>query len=151
MDRNTILSSLISDYQSYSASDARATVEKVLKHSGNSSDIKRRADINREVVLFRFLTGDPIVEVGAIKPIELNQDLEALIYVEQGESHSIKEARYDRLLDLSDQLIDWSTQVSGPDINSNVLTLSLESVGTTQEQNGLLFTTLRFQTILKIQ
>lgn len=151
MDRNSILSSFISDYKTYSASDGRETVEKVLKHSGNSADIKRRADISREVVLFRYLTGDPIVEVGQIKPIEINQDLEVLVYVEQGESHSIKEARYNRLLDLADQLIDWSTQVSGADINSDVLALSLESVGTTQEQNGLLFTTLRFQTILKIQ
>ncbi len=50
MDRNAILSGYASNFGSYSSSDARPTVEKVLKYSGNSFDIQKRGDIKREVV-----------------------------------------------------------------------------------------------------
>lgn len=151
MDRNLILSSLISSFQSYSASDSRQTVEKVLKNSGDVVDIRQRADIKREVVVFRYLNGTPIVNINEVKPLELEQQIEVLIYVEQGDSHSIKEARYDRLLELSDQLIDWATATSGSTINSDVYTITLNNVGRTVEQDGLIATTLTFQSILKLQ
>lgn len=151
MDRNLILSSLISSFESYSNSDARSTVEKVLKNSGDVVDIKQRADIKREVVVFRYLNGTPIVNINEVKPLELEQQIEVLIYVEQGDSHSIKEARYDRLLELSDQLIDWATATSGSTINSDVYTITLSNVGRTVEQDGLIATTLTFQSILKLQ
>jgi len=151
LDRNLILSSLISSFESYSNSDARSTVEKVLKNSGDVVDIKQRADIKREVVVFRYLNGTPIVNINEVKPLELEQQIEVLIYVEQGDSHSIKEARYDRLLELSDQLIDWATATSGSTINSDVYTITLSNVGRTVEQDGLIATTLTFQSILKLQ
>jgi len=151
LDRNLILSSLISSFQSYSSSDARPTVEKVLKNSGDVVDIRQRADIKREVVVFRYLNGTPIVNINEVKPLELEQQIEVLIYVEQGDSHSIKEARYDRLLELSDQLIDWATATSGSTINSDVYTITLSNVGRTVEQDGLIATTLTFQSILKLQ
>lgn len=141
----------MSSFQSYSNSDARPTVEKVLKNSTDINDIRQRADIKREVVVFRYLNGAPIVNINEIKPLELEQQIEALIYVEQGDSHSIKEARYDRLLELSDQLIDWATATSGSDINSDAYTLTLVGVGRTIEQDGLIATTLTFQSILKLQ
>jgi len=126
-------------------------VEKVLKNSGDVVDIKQRADIKREVVVFRYLNGTPIVNINEVKPLELEQQIEVLIYVEQGDSHSIKEARYDRLLELSDQLIDWATATSGSTINSDVYTITLSNVGRTVEQDGLIATTLTFQSILKLQ
>lgn len=141
----------MSSFQSYSDSDARPTVEKVLKNSTDINDIRQRADVKREVVVFRYLNGSPIVNINEIKPLELEQQIEALIYVEQGDSHSIKEARYDRLLELSDQLIDWATATSGSDINSDAYTLTLVGVGRTIEQDGLIATTLTFQSILKLQ
>ena len=126
-------------------------MEKVLKNSGDVVDIKQRADIKREVVVFRYLNGTPIVNINEVKPLELEQQIEVLIYVEQGDSHSIKEARYDRLLELSDQLIDWATATSGSTINSDVYTITLSNVGRTVEQDGLIATTLTFQSILKLQ
>jgi hypothetical protein len=126
-------------------------VEKVLKNSGDVVDIRQRADIKREVVVFRYLNGTPIVNINEVKPLELEQSIEVLVYVEQGDSHSIKEARYDRLLELSDQLIDWATATSGSAINSDVYTITLNNVGRTVEQDGLIATTLTFQSILKLQ
>lgn len=142
---------MISSFQSYSNSDARPTVEKVLKNSTDINDIRQRADVKREVVVFRYLNGSPIVNINEVKPLELEQQIETLIYVEQGDSHSIKEARYDRLLELSDQLIDWATATSGSDINSDAYTLTLVGVGRTIEQDGLIAATLTFQSILKLQ
>lgn len=151
MDRNTLLSDLISSYKAFSASDARSTVEKVLKYSGSSADISQRADVKRELVVFRLLNGDAIVEIEDIKPLELEQTIEALVYVEQGNSHSIKEARYNRLLDLSDQIIDWLTDSEASSINSQIYNLSLQRTGFTREESGFLFTTLTFTSIIKLQ
>lgn len=151
MDRNTLLSNLITSYKSFSTSDARSTVEKVLKYSGDSDDISQRADVKRELVVFRLLNGDAIIEIEDIKPLELDQTIEVLIYVEQGDSHSIKEARYDRLLDLSDQVIDWLTASEASAINSQIYNLSLQRTGFTREENGFLFTTLTFTSIIKLQ
>jgi hypothetical protein len=54
MDRNAILSGYVTSFSSYSSSDARPTVEKVLKYSGNNFDIRKRADIKREVVYLSY-------------------------------------------------------------------------------------------------
>lgn len=151
MDRNAILSGLISSFESYSDSDSRETVEKVLKYSGGNADLSRRADISREVVLFRLQAGAGIFQVNDLKPLELNQNFEVLTFVEQGDTHSIKEARYDRLLELTDQVIDWSISTEASTINSDVVSLSLINVGATQEQNGFLSTTLSFQSIITLQ
>ena len=151
MDRNAILSGLISSFQTYSGSDNRETVEKVLKYSGGNDDLSRRADISREVVLFRLQAGTGVFQINDLKPLELNQNFEVLTFVEQGDTHSIKEARYDRLLELTDQIIDWSIATEASTINSDVVSLSLVNVGATQEQNGFLSTTLSFQSIITLQ
>lgn len=151
MDRNAILSSLMTSYKNYSTSDARTTVEKVLKHSGRDDEIIARADIKREVAIFRFLSGTAVLPINAEKPSELEQTLEVLLFVEQGDSHSIKEARYDRMFELSDQLIDWATDTDAYSINSDLYTLSIESVGDTREREGYFSATLNFTIIIKIQ
>jgi len=151
MDRNAILSGFISSFQTYSGSDSRETVEKVLKYSGGNDDLSRRADISREVVLFRLQAGTGVFQINDLKPLELNQNFEVLTFVEQGDTHSIKEARYDRLLELTDQIVDWSIATEASTINSDVVSLSLVNVGATQEQNGFLSTTLSFQSIITLQ
>lgn len=151
MDRNTILNNLMSSYTAYSAADPRGSVEKVLKYSGRDDEIIRRADVKREVAVFRYLTGTPVVQIDAAKPLELEQELEVMVFVEQGDTHSIKEARYERLLDLGDQLMDWSTATDASNVNADIYTLSLIGVGSTQERDGYLSMTLSFETIIKLQ
>lgn len=151
MNRNTLLNNLMSSYASYSASDSRDTAEKVLKYSGSSADISQRADVNREIVLFRYLEGSPIVNIEDIKPLELDQSIEVLVYVEQGDSHSIKEARYNRMLDLCDQVIDWLTSAEAASIDNQIYNLTLQRTALTREENGFLFTTLTFTSIIKLQ
>jgi len=151
LDRNAILSGLISSYQSYSGSDSRATVEKVLKYSGDSADLIQRADVKREVAVFRLNGGNAIININDEKPLELEQDFQVLVYVEQGDSHSVKEARYDRMLELTDQIMDWATETRGSTITNDVYTITLTTVGSTDEQDGYLSTILNFQSILKLQ
>lgn len=151
MDRNTILTNIISSYKSFSASDSRETIEKVLKHSGTTNDILSRADVKREVVLFRYRTGTAMLQINDAKPYEIEQNIEALVYVEQGDTHSIRDARYERLLDICDQLIDWSTNTSAPSITSDVETISVTSTGDTQETNGYYAATINFRSIIKLQ
>jgi len=151
MDRNAILSSLMSSFKTFSSSDPRQTVEKVLKYSGRDDEIIARADIKREVAVFRFLSGTTMLSINDEKPSELEQTLEVMLFVEQGDSHSIKEARYDRMFELSDQLIDWATQTDAYSINSDMYTLSLEAVGDTREREGYFSATLNFTIIIKIQ
>jgi hypothetical protein len=151
VDRNAILSQIITSFSSYSDSDARPKVEKVLKYSGDSSDLILRGDIKREAVVFRYLSGTPIIMINDVKPLELQQQLEVMIYVEQGDHHSIKEARYDRMFELSDQLIDWGTDTTASGINSDMYTLTLTGVGATEERGGYISARLTFQTIIKIQ
>lgn len=151
MDRSAILNSLISSYQTFSISDARETVEKVLKHSGSNSDILTRADVKREVVTFRFRSGNALLNINDVKPLEIEQNLQVLVYVEQGDTHSIKDARYERLLDLTDQIIDWSIDTVGSAINADVYTLTLLNTGDTLEAEGYLSTTLTFRLIINLQ
>jgi len=98
LDRNAILSGLISSYQSYSGTDSRSTVEKVLKYSGDSADLIQRADVKREVAVFRLNGG-----------------------------------------------------TRGSSITNDVYTITLTTVGSTEEQDGYLSTILNFQSILKLQ
>jgi hypothetical protein len=150
MDRNAILGGYVSDFKSYSTSDSRTTVEKVLKYSGTSSDILRRGDIKKEIVVFRLLGGSANYMLDDEKPDELTQNFEALVYVEQSDGHSMKDVAYDRILEITDQLIDWATQVTGSAVNSKVYTISLTGVGATNEQNGYLSASVNFQSIIKI-
>ena len=83
MDRNAILSGYITSFSSYYYSDSRNTVEKVFKFSGSILDIRKRGDIITEVVIFKLLGGSTDVLVQADKPLELNQNFEAIVYVEQ--------------------------------------------------------------------
>ena len=151
MDRNDILTNLIDNYFTYSSSDSRNTVEKVLKYSGDSTDIIRRADVKREVVVFRLQSATTDYLIQDEKPVDLNQAWDTLIYVEQGDSHSIKEVRYDRMLELTDQLIDWATQVSPEDISSDLYNITLSGATPTVELDGYLSTTLSFNSKIKIQ
>ena len=89
MDRNAILSGYVTSFSFYSSTDPRATVEKVLKFSGNNFDIRKRADIKREVVVFKLLNGTTDYRLNDEKPSELNQRFQALVYIEQPDSHSL--------------------------------------------------------------
>jgi hypothetical protein len=150
MDRNAILSGYASNFSSYSSSDARPTVEKVLKYSGNSFDIQKRGDIKREVVIFKLLSGLTDYLLNDEKPSELTQRFQALVYIEQPDSHSLKDTIYDRALEISDQLFDWATDTTASDINSDLWTLTVTGVDSVEEQDGYLSTTVNFESIIQI-
>lgn len=150
MDRNAILSGYVSNFSSYSSTDARSTVEKVLKYSGDSFDIIQRSDIKNEVVVFRLLGANTDYLLNDEKPSELNQQFQAIVYIEQSDSHSIKEARYDRMLEITDQLFDWATDTTASDINSDLWTLTVTGVDSVEEQDGYLSTTVNFESIIQI-
>ena len=150
MDRNAILSGYASNFSSYSSSDARPTVEKVLKYSGNSFDIQKRGDIKREVVIFKLLSGLTDYLLNDEKPSELTQRFQALVYIEQPDSHSLKDTIYDRALEISDQLFDWATDTTASDINSDLWTLTVTGVDSVEERDGYLSTTVNFESIIQI-
>ena len=150
MDRNAILSGYASNFSSYSSSDARPTVEKVLKYSGNSFDIQKRGDIKREVVIFKLLSGLTDYLLNDEKPSELTQRFQALVYIEQPDSHSLKDTIYDRALEISDQLFDWATDTTASDINSDLWTLTVIGVDSIEERDGYLSTTVNFESIIQI-
>ena len=150
MDRNAILGGYITSFSSYSSSDSRPTAEKVLKFSGNNIDIRRRGDIITEVVIFKLLSGSTNVLVEADKPIELIQSFETIVYVEQADTHSKKDTAYDRMLELTDQLIDWADTTVATTITSDVLTLQFTGVNSIDEDDGFLSTSVDFQSIIKI-
>ena len=150
MDRNAILTGYVTSFSSYSSSDARPTVEKVLKYSGDNFDIRKRGDIKREVVMFKFLNGTTDYVLNDEKPNELNQRFQALVYIEQPDSHSLKEAIYDRALEISDQLFDWATETTASDVNSDLWTLTVTGVDSIEEKDGYLSTTVNFESIIQI-
>lgn len=150
MDRNAILSGYVTSFSSYSSSDARPTVEKVLKYSGNNFDIRKRGDIKREVVIFKLLNGSSDYRLNDEKPSELNQRFQALVYIEQPDSHSLKDTIYDRALEISDQLFDWATDTTASDINSDLWTLTVTGVDSVEERDGYLSTTVNFESIIQI-
>ena len=150
MDRNAILSGYITSFSSYSSSDSRPTAEKVLKFSGSNLDIRRRGDIITEVVVFKLLGGSTDVLVQADKPLELTQNFEAIVYIEQANTHSGKDTSYDRMLELTDQLIDWADTPVATTITSDVYTIQLTGVDSIDEDNGFLSTNVNFQSIIKI-
>ena len=150
MDRNAILTGYTTSFSSYSSSDSRPTVEKVLKFSGSNLDIRRRGDIITEVVIFKLLGGSTDILVQADKPLELNQNFEATVYIEQANTHSAKDTSYDRMLELTDQLIDWADTTVATTVTSDVLTLQFTGVDSIDEDNGFLSTSVNFQSIIKI-
>ena len=150
MDRNAILSGYVTSYSSYSSTDSRPTIEKVLKYSGNNVDIQKRGDIKREVVIFKLLSGLTDYRLNDEKPSELNQRFQALVYIEQPDSHSLKDTIYDRALEISDQLFDWATETTASDINSDLWTLTVTGVDSVEEQDGYLSTTVNFESIIQI-
>lgn len=150
MDRNAILSGYVTSYSAYSSTDSRPTIEKVLKYSGNNVDIQKRADIKREVVIFKLLSGLTDYRLNDEKPSELNQRFQALVYIEQPDSHSLKDTIYDRALEISDQLFDWATETTASDINSDLWTLTVTGVDSVEEQDGYLSTTVNFESIIQI-
>lgn len=150
MDRNAILSGYVTSFSSYSSSDARPTVEKVLKYSGNNFDIRKRADIKREVAVFKLLNGTTDYRLNDEKPSELTQRFQALVYIEQPDSHSLKDTVYDRALEISDQLFDWATDTTASDINSDLWTLTVIGVDSIEERDGYLSTTVNFESIIQI-
>lgn len=150
MDRNAILSGYVTSFTSYSGTDARPTVEKVLKYSGNNFDIRKRADIKREVVIFKLLNGSTDYRLNDEKPSELSQRFQALVFIEQPDSHSLKDTIYDRALEISDQLFDWATDTTASDINSDLWTLTVTGVDSIEERDGYLSTTVNFESIIQI-
>ena len=150
MDRNAILSGYVTSYSSYSSTDSRPTIEKVLKYSGNNVDIQKRGDIKREVVIFKLLSGLTDYRLNDEKPSELNQRFQALVYIEQPDSHSLKDTIYDRALEISDQLFDWATDTTASDVNSDLWTLTVTGVDSVEEQDGYLSTTVNFESIIQI-
>ena len=150
MDRNAILSGYVTSFSSYSSSDSRATVAKVLKFSGNNFDIRKRADIKREIVVFKLLNGTTDYRLNDEKPSELNQRFQALVYIEQPDSHSLKDTIYDRALEISDQLFDWATTTTASDVNSDLWTLTVIGVDGIEERDGYLSTVVNFESIIQI-
>jgi len=150
MDRNAILSGYVTSFSSYSSTDSRATVEKVLKFSGNNFDIRKRADVKREVVVFKLLNGTTDYRLNDEKPSELNQRFQALVYIEQPDSHSLKDTIYDRALEISDQLFDWATTTTASDVNSDLWTLTVIGVDGIEERDGYLSTVVNFESIIQI-
>ena len=150
MDRNAILSGYVTSYSSYSSTDSRPTVEKVLKFSGGNLDIRKRSDIKNETVMFKLLNGSTDYQVDAEKPTELNQNFQAKVYVDQRDSHSGKDVAYDRMLELTDQLIDWADTTVATTITSDVYTITITGVDTIEEEEGYLSTNVNFQSIIKI-
>lgn len=151
MDRNAILTAYTTSFSSYSGTDSRTTIEKVLKFSGNNFDIRKRGDIKKEVAIFRLLSGTSIYRVEDEKPIDLVQNFEVTVYVEQSDSHSGKDVAYDRMLEITDQLIDWADTTDGDSINSDVETLTMTGVNTIDEDDGYLSTNVNFESIIKIR
>lgn len=151
MDRNAILSGFMSNFSTYSSTDSRDTVEKVLKYSGDSTDLIRRADVKREVVVFRLQSATTEYLIEDEKPVDLSQAWDTLVFVEQGDSHSIKEARYNRVLEITDQIMDWATAVSPADISADLYTITLTGTTPTIELDGYISTTLSFNSKIKIQ
>ena len=150
MDRYAILTGYKTSFSSYSSTDARPTVEKVLKYSGDSFDIVQRGDIKTEVVVFKLLGGNTNYLVSGDKPLDLIQQFQAIVYLEQSDSHSIKDARYDRMLEISDQLMDWAAQTEARTINSSLDTLTFTGVDQITEQDGYLSTVVNFESIIQI-
>lgn len=150
MDRNAILQGYIDSFSTYSSTDGRDTVTKVLKYSGNNFDIRKRGDIKREAVIFRLLNGSTDYRINAEKPDELNQRFQSIVYLEQADNESSKEAQYDRMLEISDQLIDWSVETASEDINSDLWTLTFTGVDPVEERDGYLSTTVNFESTIKI-
>lgn len=151
MDRNAILTAYTTSFSSYSESDSRTTIEKVLKFSGDNFDIRKRGDIKKEVAIFRLLNGTAQDMVEDEKPIDLLQSFDVTVYVEQSDSHSGKDNAYDRLLEITDQLIDWADTTDGDSINSDVETLTMTGVDTIDEDDGYLSTNVNFESIIKIR
>jgi len=83
--------------------------------------------------------------------LDLEQAWDVLVFVEQGDSHSVKEARYDRMLELTDQIIDWSSTVSPAAVDQNLYTITLTGATATVEFEGYLSTNLTFNSSIKIQ
>jgi hypothetical protein len=150
MDRNAILSGYVTSFSSYSSSDSRPTAEKVLKFSGDNIDIRKRGDVKREIVMFMLLSGSTNYLVDADKPTELIQSFQAKVYVDQMDSHSGKDAAYDRMLEITDQLIDWADETSGTSITSDVYTIQTVGVDAIEERDGYLSADVNFQSIIKI-
>lgn len=150
MDRNAILNGYITSFNTYSSSDSRPTVEKVLKFSGGNIDIRKRGDIKKEVVFFSLLTGSTQVMIEDEKPIELVQSFNAKVYMEQPDTHSGKDAAYDRMLEITDQLIDWADVTNSKTITTNVLTLTTMGVSSIDEEDGYLSSEVDFQSIIQI-
>jgi len=150
LDRNAILSGYVTSFSSYSSSDSRATAEKVLKFSGNNLDIRKRSDIKNETVMFKLLNGSTEYQVDADKPKELNQNFQAKVYVDQRDTHSGKDVAYDRMLELTDQLIDWADATVATTITADVYTITITGVDTIEEEDGYLSTNVNFQSIIKI-
>jgi len=122
-----------------------------LKYSGDSFDLIKRADIKREAVVFRLQSATTDYLIEDEKPVDLSQAWDVLVFVEQGDSHSIKEARYDRMLELTDQIMDWATVVSPASISADLYTITLTGTTPTVELDGYISTTLSFNSKIKIQ
>jgi hypothetical protein len=151
IDHNAILSACIDDYKDYSTNTSGVDVEKAIKYSGRNFDLRRRGDIRNEVVVFKFDNGTSDWEIDADKPIELNQNFQAMCYVETTDKQSTREVSYDRLLELCDDLINWSLEVVGNDLDSDIYTITFTSMSDTREEDGFLACEVNFQSILKLQ
>ena len=151
MDSNAILQAYIDSFRSYSASDSRPTVTKVLKYSGTPRDISRRGDIVKESVFFKMTSASVPYYVEDEKPYEIQQSFQALVFLDQPDSHSYKESAYDRIMEITDVLVDWATDTSAEAVSSQIWTLKLYSISAIIENQGYLSTTVTFQSIIKLQ
>lgn len=151
MNRNAIMNGLIDSYKGYATTHTAGPIEKAFKFSGSAVEAIGRADIKAEAVMFRYGSGTTLGFVEDSKPLELEQDWDVLVFVEQGDSHSIKEARYSRLLAICDQLIDWSVDAEPSSIDNDLYNITFSSTSQVDEDGGYLSATLTFTSQIKIQ
>lgn len=150
MDRKKILDDLITSYRAYSISDSRPTIEKILIVNSQTFDIRERGDIKTEVAVFKLLGGNTTYLLDENKPDELEQNWQILVYVEQGDKHSTKDARYERMLELTDQIVDWSLETSAHTVNTDLWDIVFTGVTPIDEEDGFLSTEVNLKSVIKL-
>jgi hypothetical protein len=152
MNRSVILNNIKKSFYDYSSKSTRQTIEKVLNYAGSTFNIRERSDIKTEAVMFKYNNGSTDYLVDDEKPVELIQSLSALVYIEQADQHSTKEVRYNRMLEISDVLIEWADSLDAhSEIGADVESFTFSGVSSAQEDDGYLLTELNFKTTINIR
>lgn len=145
MNRVAITNNIITNFQSWTDTNARTKPEKVLKISRTSFDIRERGDFSDDLLAIRLAIPEPNTLVDENKATQLSQGYEARIYVKSVDSHSGRENAFDRCVELADQFSDWVLATSASDISADVCTMSLTGIGGIDEEDGMFYTQVNFE------